>query len=149
MARQPKPTALKVLLGNPGNRPLPVEPKYEKLPVEPPVELDPACHQYWRKEIVPLIYQGVATTADFGICVDYCWFRYRVEQLKLQIEKDGEIITNKNGDKQRHPAQLAISNYQGVVDSMRIQLGMTAVSRSRVKGNEESKNDQKENVWDE
>jgi len=71
--RKPKPTALKVLEGNPGKRPLnenePVPPKGS---IKCPTWLLPEAKKEWKRLAPPLEAMGVLTIADISAFEGYC-----------------------------------------------------------------------------
>ena len=71
--RKPKPTALKVLEGNPGKRPLndhePIPPKGE---LKCPSWLLPEAKKEWKRLASSLEAMGVLTMADLTAFAGYC-----------------------------------------------------------------------------
>lgn len=132
MARHAKPTALKILDGNPSGRPLPVEPNYPPLSLEAPQGLQGEGLAEWVRLAPMLGSIGVATAADLSVLKDYCWAYGKAHELQAMIQCEGVIIENKNGDKQRHPAFLALTSVQRQLEAARIQLGLTPTARTRI-----------------
>ena len=74
MGRKPKPTALKLLTGNPGKRPLPEnepQPKGEVV-CQDFVSQDPASKRIWDQHAPTLEAQGVLTSWDVDMFGAYC-----------------------------------------------------------------------------
>ncbi len=101
--RRPKPTALKLLLGNPGKRPLnPHEPTITAASAAfdvPPPELlgDAVAITEWAR-VVPMLRQcGIASEAERGALVALCqqWSRYLEAQTK--VRSLGMVIESKRG----------------------------------------------------
>ena len=73
---QPKPTALRLLQGNPSGRPLP---KFEPQPKpviksDPPEWLPPRAQEYYRRLVPMLSNIGILTEADLPLLERYCDF---------------------------------------------------------------------------
>lgn len=144
MANRPKPTALKVLQGNPGKRKLNLtEPPTKRGEPDMPAVLTPLAQDEW-KRIVPLLTEmQVLTTVDGAALANYCMTFARWREAEACITKFGmlveEPIVNKDGNKvgtrlKSNPAcRIALACQK----EMRVQLsafGMDPSSRSRIKG---------------
>ena len=71
--RKPKPTALKVLEGNPGKRQLNiVEPKPKKKAPKCPAWLDAEAKKEWRRLAKQLEDLGILTQIDMAAFAGYC-----------------------------------------------------------------------------
>ena len=71
--RKPKPTALKVLEGNPGKRPLNnKEPQPEKKAPRCPSWLEPEAKKEWKRMAKTLEAIGVLTQVDKAAYAGYC-----------------------------------------------------------------------------
>jgi P27 family predicted phage terminase small subunit len=129
----PKPTALKLLAGNPGKRPL-----NESEPTPPagapncPRELSKEAKKEW-KRIAPLLYDmGVLSTIDIAALAAYCecWSRWR--DAERNIAKYGAVIKTPTG----YPIQSPyVSIATKAIEQMRrflSEFGMTPASRSRI-----------------
>lgn len=114
--RKPKPTALKLLTGNPGKRPLP-----ENEPKPPPVA--PRCPHWLHKEakkewkrIAPILEQlGLLTQADMAALAGYCqsWAQFR--EATEFIHKNGHAYPiwerSEDGSVKRDEAGKPILRY--------------------------------------
>jgi P27 family predicted phage terminase small subunit len=70
--RKPKPTALKVLEGNPGKRPLNAsEPVYDGALGDPPAHLTPDQCVIWRN-VLREAAKGLLKTVDEAVVAQYC-----------------------------------------------------------------------------
>ena len=71
--RKPKPTALKVLEGNPGGRPLnPNEPKPAKKAPRCPAWLEDEAKKEWKRMGKTLEQMGLLTEMDMAAFAGYC-----------------------------------------------------------------------------
>jgi P27 family predicted phage terminase small subunit len=81
VGRKPKPTALKVLQGNPGQRPINLhEPQPAQIDeLKAPRWLDAMARECWRRNAPELVRCGILTVSDIDEFGVYCqaWSRYR------------------------------------------------------------------------
>lgn len=132
MSRKPTPTALKVVRGNPGKRPLNESEPSPKGEAEMPDWLTPAAAEHWPVVSKQLRDAGVLTSIDAHALAIYCEAFARWRQATDALERDGLIYTAKNGFPSQSP-YLTIANT--AFDQMRkmlVEFGMTPSSRSRV-----------------
>ncbi len=130
--RKPTPTALKLVRGNPGKRPINAnEPKpSEHAPM--PDWLSPAAAKHWPLVAKQLSDARLLSSIDTAALGLYCEAFARWHHANQQIAKFGPIIKSPNG----YPVQ---SPYLGIAntahDQMRkllVEFGMTPSARSRV-----------------
>lgn len=94
VGRPRKPTALKVLEGNPGKRPLPEsEPRPDALqsPQTPPRTLTPGAAAEWRLIAPGLAGMGLLTTLDQGALETYCELRAIWRRCVMSIESRARL----------------------------------------------------------
>lgn len=113
MANRPKPTALKVLAGNPGKRPLnDREPDSGKLDLAPPPGLSDAAVTQWNR-IAPMLAQsGVLKHSDRDLLEHYCEC-YVIHKAHIA---EGKVNTS------------LLSQLRQMLNEM----GMTPAARSRI-----------------
>lgn len=132
--RPPIPTALKILNGNPGKRPLnDAEPK-------PPLGV-PDCpdwlHAYAREkwaEVVPLLSAcRVLTMADGDVLAAYCvaWAELRLASEILDAE--GRTCIGGSGGTKQHPAITMQRTALQVLERLFGQLGLSPAARVRLR----------------
>lgn len=147
---RPKPTALKILEGNPGKRPLPKnEPKPEVAIIPCPAYLksDRIAYNEWNR-IVPELYKlGLLTNADKVTleiyCSQYAIYRRAIRELGTDL-----ITTNiRNGDK-ANPAAAIAREAAKTIKAIAIEFGLTPSSRARISLPSESIDDELENMID-
>jgi P27 family predicted phage terminase small subunit len=91
--RPPKPTALKVLNGNPGKRPLnKFEPKPKPILPKCPAWLDPAAKKEWRRVVPELERIGMLTCVDGAALGGYCQSYGRWVAAEQFIQKHGMVL---------------------------------------------------------
>lgn len=90
MANLPKPTALKLLAGNPGKRPINAcEPVSGEADMNPPPELSEAACTHWQRLAPMLSKSGVLKQSDRDLlgmyCMGYAVFLEGVADGKLNV----------------------------------------------------------------
>jgi len=128
----PTPTALKLLRGNPGKRPINKdEPKPKVALPDPPehLQLYPLAVQNWKKEGGLLLRLGVMTEADWGALAVRCYLYSEMVDMMANIKKTGRI--NDWGKPNPIVSQLtaAMAEYRRVG----VLLGLDPSSRTRIK----------------
>ncbi len=136
--RRPQPTALTILKGNPGGRPLPAnEPKAPPhLPAAPAYLCDVAKAE-WRKTGKRLAAMGIMTDIDTSALAAYCQAFARWVDAEEHLNKDGVLcqVTGKDGVQLFNQSPyLSIANKAlEQMGKLLVEFGMTPSSRSRVK----------------
>lgn len=131
--RKPKPTAIKVLEGNPGKRPINFnEPHPEKkLPICPDWLEDEAKAE-WTRLAVPLHNLGLLTELDMAAFASYCQAYARWKEAEEFISQHGSIVKTKSGYWQQVP-QVSISRAnQAMMLKAAAEFGLTPSARSRI-----------------
>jgi len=137
---KPIPTAIKLLHGNPGRRPLKQqEPKPSTEPPRCPHWLDAEAKACWRALIPQLRDMGVLTQIDGQALSNYCTAWSRWKRAELFLQKNGDVYSLK--DEQGHPKcvvqwpQVAIArNLVAVLQRYQQEFGLTPSSRTSLKG---------------
>jgi P27 family predicted phage terminase small subunit len=134
--RKPVPTALKVLRGNPGRRPLNLnEPKPEPLELTTPEELegDPVARAEWLRTIAPAIRIGHITGADRSMAIAHCelWSTWR-SQVAEAAHQGHVIEVGPNDYPTPNPARSMANKTFQLLVRVDAELGLTPTSRSRV-----------------
>lgn len=133
--RKPQPTALRILRGNPGRRPIPTtEPSPPPIgSLAPPDFLTPEAQTEWAR-IAPLLVQvHVLTETDRAALTAYCdsWATWKEATAKIRQfgmvlkTKDGQIPVVSPYVKIAHDA---LTHMRGLL----IEFGMTPSSRVRL-----------------
>ena len=129
----PKPTALKVLEGNPGKRALPKnEPKPEAGAVCP--DWLPADARAEWARVAPVLERiGLLTQADTAALTAYCLAWASLKDAQRMIDRDGAVISGgANGYQMPHPA-IAIANKALLaIHRFAKEFGMTPSARGRM-----------------
>jgi len=138
----PKPTALRILAGNPSRRPLNAnEPKPRQAIPRCPSWLDDEAKRQWNRTASQLRDMGVLTIVDADALANYCdsWSRWKRAVLFLQ--KNGDVFTCRDEfGKLRHIQQwpqVGIAKaLLAVLNQYQQEFGLTPASRSRVSVND-------------
>ena len=132
---KPRPTADKILRGNPGKRKLPDnEPQPEKTAKPPPAPryLCKVGKKEWRWISKELHKMGLLTKIDLVSLGAYCvQYAIWVDACKNVIER-GSIAKTKNGNIIQNPYLSVLNRAQVEMRKWLIEFGMTPSSRSRV-----------------
>jgi P27 family predicted phage terminase small subunit len=134
--RRPKPTRLKVLMGNPGKRPLnPLnanEPKPEVAIPDCPVELGAVARREWDRMAPQLASLRILTHLDRAALAAYCGAYAMWAEATEAIQKYGTMVKSPTGYPVQSP-YVSIANRQAEI-MMRIasEFGFTPASRSRI-----------------
>ena len=132
-----KPTALRVLEGNPGKRPLPSkEPKpvVSAVVPKPPSFLRPAAKRKWKSLAPQLQALGLLTEIDVDALAACCnsYATWEAFVFELKDPKFKEIITNRFGEVKVNPAVDGIQKAQEEYLKWLKEFGLTPAARSRV-----------------
>ena len=134
--RKPKPTALKVLEGNPGKRPLnELEPKPKKQAPSCPSWLEPEAKKEWRRMAKTLEAMGILTEIDKAAFAGYCQAYARWKEAEEFLTKHGTIFKTPSGYIQQVPQVSIAQTYLKAMKDFASQFGLTPASRTRIQVN--------------
>lgn len=138
--RKPTPTALKVLEGNPGKRPLnTAEPQPLKKAPRCPKWLEPEAKREWKRLAHYMEQIGVLTEVDMTSFAGYCQAYARWKEAEEFISQHGTIVRTPSGYWQQVPQVSIAQTYLKVMNRFAEQFGLTPASRSRIVANAEAK----------
>ena len=131
--RKPKPTALKMLEGNPGKRPLndrePIPPKGK---IKCPDWLEDEAKKEWKRLGPSLESMGVLTTADLTAFAGYCQAYARWKEAEEFISQHGSIFQTPSGYVQQVPPDSIAQQNLKIMQSFCSEFGLTPATRSRI-----------------
>ena len=139
--RKPKPTAKKLLAGNPGKRALnKAEPEFSKITnVDPPEWLSDRAAQMWRMVVPELLRENVVAITDLhnveAFCVAYDNWRMAQES----VAKNGFVVTGAQGGPIKNPALTAANETMRQIVTFGSMLGLDPASRTRLIGGNQEK----------
>jgi len=128
---KPKPTAIKLLEGNPGRRELPHNPQPPGGDMRAPAGMPLAARREWRRVVPILTRLGVASQVDRNALADYCLCVARLADAEAEIEKRGLLVDGERGKVKNPAAQLA-REYRAAVVRWAVEFGLTPSSRTRL-----------------
>jgi len=135
--RKPKPTGLKLLEGNPGQRPINAnEPKPKNKAPDPPLWLDEVARQEWLK-LAPIMERiGLLTEADEIIFANLCQEYSDILKYRQVLSEDGAtyVHTNVKGESNAvtRPEAVLLYKAQQMLKAYCVELGLTPSARSRI-----------------
>lgn len=144
----PVPSALKLLRGNPGRRPIHLnEPK--PAPVAPPCPswLDNEAKREWKRVEPELDRLGLLTRVDMAALAGYCQAYSRWMQAETVLTMEGFSVVAPSGYVQQRPEVAIAQKYLGIVKGFCAEFGLSPSSRARmtVPG---SRDAEEEDIWD-
>lgn len=141
--RRPKPTALKLVTGNPGRRPLnsaePAPPPYS---AQPPTHLSNTAKDTWEKLTVLLNRMSVLTIADTFALERLCDIYAEILRYRALIERKGETfeVHSQNGVLiKANPAVSMLSDADKRFKSYLVEFGLTPAARTKVRTHDTEK----------
>lgn len=137
--RKPKPTAIKVLEGNPGKRELNLyEPKPDKKMPKCPDWLEDEAKAEWKRLAKNLNELGLLTELDMAAFASYCQAYARWMEAEEFISQHGTIVKTKTGYWQQVPQVSIAHSNQKIMMQAASEFGLTPSSRSRIIADENS-----------
>jgi P27 family predicted phage terminase small subunit len=133
--RKPTPRVLKLLMNNPGRRPLnPQEPQPAVVPETqaPPDWLDASAQGEWRRLAPMLVRQGVLTEMDLDALTAYCVAWSTWKDATQKIRTFGMVIKTKTGYPITSPYIPIANKAMATMKALMTEFGMTPSSRNRV-----------------
>ncbi len=134
---KPAPSALKIVRGNPGRRPLnPDEPQSRLLKRMPhaPGFLDEEGKSAWYREGHRMIKAGLLTALDLSMFGTWCIFWSKRDEASRALNKTGVVVkTGDFGNPYINPYMNVISMCSKAMHQIEIEFGLSPASRTRVK----------------
>lgn len=133
--RKPKPTALKLIEGNPGNRPLNGDEPNAGPVGEPPADLKGVALEKWRE--MARLWRLVLTAADRDQLAEYC--RLEAERLEAMkhLAEEGPVAMTAGGAPVQSAWKIILNKCREDMRKIAVEFGGTPASRARVKSNGE------------
>lgn len=131
--RKPKPTALKLVEGNPGRRPINGrEPKPPSTRPTCPAHLSPTAKAEWKRVAGALNRIGLLTQIDRTVLATYCQAYGRWVEAERRLAETPPLLKTPAGYVQVSP-WVTISNKQvELMTRLMAELGLTPSARSRL-----------------
>lgn len=130
---KPKPTALRVIEGNPGKRALPKnEPKPANVIPSCPPHLKAEAKKEWRRVTKHLKQLGIIAHIDRGALAAYCQAWARWVEAEERLAESQDIVKTKGGNVIQNPYLAVANRAQEQMVKIAAEFGMTPSSRTRV-----------------
>lgn len=133
MARQPKPTFIKKLEGNPGKRALNKnEPKFsDNISLTPPKFLSKEQKDEWKKVMrdCPL---GLLKSIDEGCLISYVIAKALQKEAAEKLQTEEMVTMSGNGSLVQNPLINIINKQTEIIIKCGAQMGFSPTSRTKV-----------------
>lgn len=129
----PKPTALRVLEGNPGHRTLNInEPRPRRIVPKPPSTLSDEAKVLW-KELAPTLFRtNLLTEIDGMALAKLCEIEVLYRKAKAVLDSKGLVVVTPSGYKQIRPEVSVVNRMIEMSLRYYAQFGMTPAARARI-----------------
>ncbi|MHB9839972.1 phage terminase small subunit P27 family [Paraburkholderia terrae] len=126
------PTALKLVRGNPGKRPIPAAEARPSRDVQVPDWLSPAALRHWPVIAEPLHAAGLLTAIDTTALGLFCESFILWKDANDKLLKFGPVVKGAAGYPVRSPYMRIVSQQSELMLRILAEFGMTPASRTRV-----------------
>ena len=129
----PKPTAIRILEGNPSRRPLPTnEPKPPPAIPKPPVHLSTEARREWRRVTIELDRLSMITHVDRALLAVYCESWATWQELRLWLREHKRTYKTPTGEWKTRPEANLLYRAERQIISMANHFGLSPAARSRL-----------------
>jgi P27 family predicted phage terminase small subunit len=143
----PQPTALRILRGNPGNRPLnDDEPQSPCDAIDPPPYLQGLSLEKWHDVVKKLSDMSLMTNADVDVVARYCVLFERYQKYLDQVRRGLDVIVMRDESgrvryMQVAPASSILAKLEEQMLRIEREFGFTPASRSEIHNTPKVSND--------
>lgn len=141
MGRKPVPTALKIVRGNPGKRPLNENEPTPKSDADMPDWLSKEAAKHWPVVAAQLRDAKLLSAVDGAALALYCEAFARWRHASDQVSKYGPVVKAPSGYPVQSPYLSIANKAHEQMCKLLIEFGMTPSSRSRVSKVEDKDDD--------
>jgi P27 family predicted phage terminase small subunit len=129
----PRPTALRVLEGNPSKRPLNrSEPKPRAKTPPCPDHLDELAKAEWKRLVRIIRHMRLLTEADYMALANLCQAYSRMVKAERKLAEAGLLYKTQSGYVQQSPLLSVINTSVETITKLCREFGLTPSSRSRI-----------------
>lgn len=129
----PIPTAVKLMSGNPGKRPLNRnEPKPEQAAPTCPAWLSERGRAEWQRIVPELSALGLLTRVDRAALICYVEAVADLQDATELLAKEGKVAVAQSGYKMPHPACTLKRQAMQAIRNFAAEFGLSPASRSRI-----------------
>ena len=140
IGRPPTPSALKLLAGNPGKRPINQdEPKLELAEPPCPEHLDDVARREWKRIVPILMRMRVLTEADEIQLANLCQTYSTMIDAQTKLKQAGMLYKSKGGFVQANPLFGVVMKCLNVISKLSSEFGLTPSARVRLQAMPEPK----------
>jgi P27 family predicted phage terminase small subunit len=134
--RRAKPTAQKLLAGNPGKRQLNKdEPDFGLVTnIDPPDWVTAEARDMWERVVPLLCAQGVLQSTDIQNVEAYCFAYQNMRRAQMDLSNNGTVVCGATGGPTKNPAATVFKESVGVMATYGALLGLDPSSRARLLG---------------
>jgi P27 family predicted phage terminase small subunit len=145
--RRPKPTAIKILEGNRGGRPLnDREPRPAIVLPKPPDHLDTLARKEWNRVAHELYSLGILSSLDVGVLAAMCVAHSDEIDAVRALRRQGKVLKDRHGRLYQNPMMKIANDARRDKIRFAIELGMTPSARSKIRIDEIPKLDTPEDA---
>lgn len=135
---KPKPSAIALLDGNPGRRPVnELEPKPE-VGAEPPAHLSGEAAVKWAELAPQLENLGILSQIDADLLAMYCQFYGRWVEAEQHLAEESLVLTGGQGGVYQNPWLAVANKAMEQMHKLGAEFGLTPSSRTRIKVDDSS-----------
>ena len=131
-APTPEPAALKKLKGNPGNRPIQVEPEVTMKAPKPPDDLKGEAFAEWSRIVPELDRAGLLSVIDRAYLVGYCESWASFCEAREELHMNGALIQGRDGGLVRNPAAMVMKDSLDMMLKYGAKFGLSPIDRARL-----------------
>lgn len=132
---KPKPTHLKLIMGNPGKRPINTREPKPKIGIPAlPDHLSAAAKVEWRRISKQLAEIGLLSEIDRAALAAYCQSWGRWVDAEHELAKHGTLVKSPNGYPMPSPYLSIANKAMRQMHSLLAEFGMTPSARTRLQG---------------
>lgn len=148
--RKPTSTAEKILLGNPGGRPLKtVVPKAKggRIPVPPEVEQDPKALEYWH-HFLTTTAPGHLMPVDAPMLAELCHTLSMLHSARAKLRVTGDVMKSKDGNFYQSPWLAVVNRQREAMIKLMSNLALSTAERNRMGGHDAEDDDPTAHFFD-
>jgi P27 family predicted phage terminase small subunit len=129
----PRPTALRILEGNPSKRPINrSEPKPRLKVPRCPNHLDELAKAEWKRLVRIISHMKLLTEADYIALANLCQAYSRMVKAERKLAEAGLLYKTQSGYVQQSPLLSIINSSVETISKLCKEFGLTPSSRSRI-----------------
>jgi P27 family predicted phage terminase small subunit len=148
--RKPTPVETKIVMGNPGRRPLTTAvPKPPRGPLVCPPEVadDAKALEYWR-HYTSTTARGHLMPVDAPLLAELCSALAALHVARANLRKTGDLVKTPNGNWVYSPFFTMVKSHREAVIKLTSNLSLTVAERNRLGVNDDEADDPTDHYFD-